>query len=153
MHKFHHLLGCHAIGINSLTLFLTDLRFSNLICQAKSLTKKLSWLDWKLKQYAWQKSFLKIVIKVTVFLISSGNQELIHHTHCFGYIFCHQNKTRKFWYGFIFSCPMIFTLNYIHWMSQTLNNTSLYSSWLIVATTFLWIPVAFLCSLLLSIKN
>ena len=39
MQKFHHLLGCHAIGINSsLISFLITLRFSNLIC----LTKKLS---------------------------------------------------------------------------------------------------------------
>ena len=38
MQKFHDLLGCHAIGINSsFNSFLSDLRFSNLICQAKSL--------------------------------------------------------------------------------------------------------------------
>ena len=37
--KFHHLLGCHAIGINSsLVFFLTALRFSCLLCQAESLT-------------------------------------------------------------------------------------------------------------------
>ena len=37
--KFHHLLGCQAIGINSsLIVFLSALHFSNYIC----LTKKLS---------------------------------------------------------------------------------------------------------------
>ena len=35
--KLHHLLGCHATGINSSFIFLRALRFSNLICQAKSL--------------------------------------------------------------------------------------------------------------------
>ena len=33
--------------------FLSSLRFSNLIC----LTKKVLWLDWKLKQHAWQKRY------------------------------------------------------------------------------------------------
>ena len=38
--KFHHLLGCHAISINfSCNSFLSALRFSNLICQAKSLIR------------------------------------------------------------------------------------------------------------------
>ena len=31
------------------------------------------------------------------FIINSNNQELIHHIHCFGCIFCHQSKTKKFW--------------------------------------------------------
>ena len=36
--EFHHFLGCHAIGTNSLLIFfLSALRFLNLIC----LTKKL----------------------------------------------------------------------------------------------------------------
>ena len=39
MQNYHHLLGFHAIGINSALNIC--LRFSNLI----SLTKKLSWLD------------------------------------------------------------------------------------------------------------
>ena len=39
MQKFHHLLECHATSINSLfNSFLSALSFSNLICQAKSLT-------------------------------------------------------------------------------------------------------------------
>ena len=37
-----------------------------------------------------KKDFL-IVIKLTFFLINSGNQELIHHIQCFGYMFCHPN--------------------------------------------------------------
>ena len=30
------------------------------------------------------------------FIINSNNIEIIHHIHCFGYIFCRQNKTVKF---------------------------------------------------------
>ena len=61
--KFCHFLGCYLIGINSsLIFFLSALRFSNLICQAKilttCLTRNLYQLDCNLKQYAWQKSFL-----------------------------------------------------------------------------------------------
>ena len=42
MQKSNHLLGCHSIGIyTSFNSFLSVLRFSNLIC----LTKKLSRLD------------------------------------------------------------------------------------------------------------
>ena len=49
-------LGWHIISTNaSFNSFSIALRFSNLICQAK----KLSWLEQKLKQYAWQKSFFK----------------------------------------------------------------------------------------------
>ena len=56
MRKFHHLLGCYAIDVNSsLIIFLSSLCFSNLICWGKNL----SWLDWKLKHYAWQKIFFK----------------------------------------------------------------------------------------------
>ena len=81
MHQSHHLLECYTTGINfSHNSFLSSLRFLNLIW----LTKKLSWLDWKLKQFAWQrscsdwrkklkqfswhKSFLR-VNKITIFLI------------------------------------------------------------------------------------
>ena len=39
MQKFHHLLGCHPTGINSSLFYLSSLRFQNLICQARSLTK------------------------------------------------------------------------------------------------------------------
>ena len=40
MHQSHHLLRCHAIGISSShNSFLRALRFSNLICQAKSLIR------------------------------------------------------------------------------------------------------------------
>ena len=43
MQKFHHLLGCHAIGINpSLIFFSVLFHFLNLLCQAKSLAKKRS---------------------------------------------------------------------------------------------------------------
>ena len=62
MQKYHNLLGCYAIGINS-SCNLSALHFSNLIC----LTEKLSWLDWKLKWHVWQKSFFKQLIKRTVF--------------------------------------------------------------------------------------
>ena len=38
-HQSHHLLGCPPTGINSsFNSFLSALRFSNLICQTKSLT-------------------------------------------------------------------------------------------------------------------
>ena len=54
MQKFDHLLVCHAIDINWLLIsFLSALHFSNLICPAK----KTPWLDWKLKQFAWKKSY------------------------------------------------------------------------------------------------
>ena len=39
MKKFHHLGGCYATSVNSLfNYFLSTLRFSDLLCQAKSLT-------------------------------------------------------------------------------------------------------------------
>ena len=86
----HHLLGCHATRINSSSNFF--LSFSNLIC----LTKTLSWLEKKLKQFAWKKSFFLIVIKITVFIaINSNNQELTHLIHCFRCILYHQSKTKK----------------------------------------------------------
>ena len=69
------------------------------------LTNKLFCLEKKLKQFAWQKSFSLIVIKITVFIIvikitvffiiNTNNQELIHHIHCFRCIFYHQSKTKK----------------------------------------------------------
>ena len=31
------------------------------------------------------------------FIINSNKQELICQIHCFGYTFCHQNKTMKFY--------------------------------------------------------
>ena len=40
-----------------------------------------------------KKAFLK---KQIFLIINYNNQELIHHVHCFGYIFCHQSKTTKF---------------------------------------------------------
>ena len=40
MQKFHHLLGCHAIGIFTY-LFLSALRVLNLLCQAKGLIRIL----------------------------------------------------------------------------------------------------------------
>ena len=40
MQKFHHLLGCHSVGINSsLIFYLSALRFLNLLCQAKNLVR------------------------------------------------------------------------------------------------------------------
>ena len=42
MQKLHHLSGYHPIGINSLVnSFLSALTFSNLICQAKILTRMI----------------------------------------------------------------------------------------------------------------
>ena len=41
MQIFHHLLGCHAIGIIIHLSFFSALRFSNLLCQAKGLTISL----------------------------------------------------------------------------------------------------------------
>ena len=54
MHQSHNLSGYHATGINtSLSSFLSSFRFLSLVC----LTKKLFWLEKKLKQFAWQGSF------------------------------------------------------------------------------------------------
>ena len=65
-----------------------------------SLTKKLLWKD------------------NCFFIINSDNKELIHHIHCFGSTFCHQNKTMKFcWFQKFLFC-MIFTLKSFHWMPQ-----------------------------------
>ena len=59
-HQSYYLMGCHTTGINSsFNSFLSVFRFSNLIC----LIKKLFWLGWKLKQYAWQKAiFIRLKI-------------------------------------------------------------------------------------------
>ena len=66
MQKIDHLLGCSAIDINSSSnFFFKFFAFSNLICQdfyrlqlkTISSTKKLYWLEKKLKQYAWKKVF------------------------------------------------------------------------------------------------
>ena len=139
MQKLHHLSGCHAIVINSSLLFFSiALCFSYLMCHGHSLTiwltKKLSWWDWKLKQFAWQKScsdsrknynnmpdkkLFWIVIKITLFfIINSNNQELIYHSHSFGCNFIIKVRQRNF-FDFICSYSMIFTLNLIHWMFQT----------------------------------
>ena len=40
--KFHHLLGCYAIVINSPLIFFSNtLRFLNLLCEAKSLIRTI----------------------------------------------------------------------------------------------------------------
>ena len=66
MQKIHHLLGCSAIDINSSSnFFFKFFAFSNLICQdfyrlqlkTISSTKKLYWLEKKLKQHVWKKVF------------------------------------------------------------------------------------------------
>ena len=54
-HQSHHLLRCHATGINSsFNSFLSALRFSKLICQAK----KLFCLEKKLKEIRLTKKLL-----------------------------------------------------------------------------------------------
>ena len=165
--KLHHLLGCHAIAINSSLLFFSiALCFSYLMCHGHSLTiwltKKLSWWDWKLKQFAWQKScsdsrknysnmpdkkLFWIVIKITLFfIINSNNQELIYHSHSFGCIFYHQSKTKEFFgfhmfifYDFYFK-PYS-SMNILQCFKHFLfNKTSLCSLWLTVAATFLFAP-------------
>ena len=55
--------------------------------------------------------------------LNFNKQELIHHTDCSGYIFCHQSKTITF-VDFISSYSMIFALNPIHRMSQTFFNST-----------------------------
>ena len=89
--------------------------------------KKLPWLERKVKQFAWQKGFansyedLVFIICIFImffFIINSNKQELIYHIHCFEYIFYHQSMTKNL-VDFISSCSMIFTLNPMHWTSQT----------------------------------
>ena len=93
MQTFHHLLGCRAISINSsLIIFLSSLRFSNLTC----LRKKLSRLDWKFKKCALKKVYLNSYWDNCFFITNFDNQKLFHHIHCFQYIFCHQDMTMKF---------------------------------------------------------
>ena len=92
------------------------------------LTKKLSWLNWKNKTifYSLKKKTVltreKILVRKTllnncygncfVFVINSVNQELLDP-----YLV---TKTRQwFFVDFIRFYFMIFTLNSIHWMSQT----------------------------------
>ena len=65
MQKFHNLLGYHTIVISSsLIFFLKHFAFFQFNMPSKKSDnifigwKKLSWLDLKLKQYAWQKNFL-----------------------------------------------------------------------------------------------
>ena len=79
-HQSHHLLGCHATGINSsLNSFLSALRLSNLICQDKNvaLTRekiKRKMLDKqavltreKIKTISLTKKLFLIAVKITVF--------------------------------------------------------------------------------------
>ena len=63
MQKLHHLLGKHAIDIKSSLIFFKCLAFFKFTMPSQKSDKifihwqkKLSWLVWKLKQYAWQKS-------------------------------------------------------------------------------------------------
>ena len=58
--------------------------------------KKSVMIRLKIKAICLKKKFFEIIIKITVFLINSNDQELIHHIHCFWYTFCHHNKTIKF---------------------------------------------------------
>ena len=100
-------------------------------------------------------------------MINSNNQELIHHIHCFGCMFYHQSKTKnscwfqKFLlYGLILYLPIICSyiwsllwILFIEYLKCFLFiETSLYSLWLIVATTFYSPLFVFLYSLLSSTK-
>ena len=101
---------------SSFNSFLNVLCFWNLIC----LTKKLFWLDWKFKEYAWQKSFFKQLLRYKYFIIKKRQWSFV---------------------DFIISHSDI-TLSLIHQMSQTFFiQQNLF--WLIVATTFLLTPFAF----------
>ena len=58
--------------------------------------KKSVLIRLKIKTICLTKEIFEMIIKITVFLINSNDQELIHHIHCFWYTFCHHNKTIKF---------------------------------------------------------
>ena len=62
-----YLFGCQVAGIDFLLSVLCV--FARHICQAKSLTKKLLWLEKKLKEICLTKKFFSIIIKITVCFI------------------------------------------------------------------------------------
>ena len=52
--------------------------------------------------------------KITLFyVISSDTQELVHHTHCLGYVFYHQSMMKNF-VDLIGSYSIILTLDTTH---------------------------------------
>ena len=74
------------------------------------LDKKAVLTREKIKKICLTKKLFRVVIKITVFIINSNNQEQVHHIHCFEYI----NLV-----NFISSYTMTFVLSPIHQMSQT----------------------------------
>ena len=109
------------------------------------IAKKLSWLDLKLNKLKLNQhrySLIKILLWLGKFfflncynstkklfwqdtyfcIINYKNQKLIHHIHCFGYIFCNQNKTMRFcWF-----CKFLFYDLYLelYWLKQTMVHRS-----------------------------
>ena len=81
MQKFQFLFGCHTNAT-----FMLHLPFFKYFVFFKFIL-----LD--------KKDFLNSYKDNCLFIITSNNQELIHHIHCFGCIFYHQSKTKKScWY-------------------------------------------------------
>ena len=148
----HFLIFCYCSNTDfwRLTTVCTVFTINHFIYPKTKLVKKASLIRLLFRQYFYSltKKPFWIVNKITVFLSWTLNkQELIHHIHYFRYIFCHQSKTmefcwfHKFWYFEFYSSNELF------------NKTFLYSLWLIIAITFLFLPFAFLCSILSSTKN
>ena len=80
--------------------------FSNLI----SLTRKAVLAGDKIKTTCLTEKLFLNVIKITVSLINSDNQELIHHIHCFGLYFIIKVRQGNL-FDLIIYYFMIFTLN------------------------------------------
>ena len=110
-------------------IFSRRLHFINLI----SLTKKLLWLEKKLKTICFTKKFFLIVTYI----------------HCFECIFYHQIKTKKsFSFHRFLSYDRFLFESCLSNVQQNINKTYFSSLWLIVWKTFLVAPFAVLCSLL-----
>ena len=108
------------------------------------LTKSLFELEKKLRKYAWKFFLFEIVfLRSYFFIINSSNQGLIHHIHCFGYIFWIQDNE-------ILLDLYVSILWFLHWilfikclLHLSFNKTSSYSLWLISATTCLSMHLTF----------
>ena len=126
------------------------------------MKKKLSSLERKLKQYfcslrifffCLTKKLSWIVIKITIyFIININNQELIHHIHCFEYVFSHQSKTIQF---FWFHKFLFYDLNFEFNSSNASNifhsTKHLYIQYDLLSQQHFYLHhLLFLCSLLSS---
>ena len=120
----------------------------------KNSKQKLSWVDWKLKQYFYSltKRLFWIVTMITVFhMINSDSQELsIKYIFFLDMRFAIKIRQLNF-VGFISFYSMVFTLSSIHRVFYTfIIQQNIFIS---LSTTFLFTSFGFLCSLLLSNKN